>query len=88
MSDQVMTFNFGNKTTARIVIWLEPWAEEIPVDPGSELVLKIHYVDVDTIETEQTAEFFVIWLWRGCRAQVLVDGEDRTVSSMSRPAPV
>jgi hypothetical protein len=79
--DTIDYFFFNNGTPITFI--LEPWAEEFSIGAGSKLSLKIVYKRLGSFETELTPEFFVVWLWAGCQAQVAVDGVDQTPASLS-----
>ena len=81
-----MEFILRNNNPSKITFILEPWAEEFDVPAGSKLRIYIIYVKEGTIITDINQKYFVVWLWGGCRAQVLVDDQDLTPKSLSIPA--
>jgi hypothetical protein len=76
-----------NKNIGAICVILEPWAEEFILGPGSTLSINIFCTEFGLLETETSPEYFTIWLWNGCRAQVFLDGDDQTPRSFRIPAP-
>ena len=74
-----MEFRYHNGQDRLRTFILEPWAEEYEVPPGSDLRVKIRYGHPGTLESDDAHEYFTIWLWSGCQAEVEVDG--RVVSS-------
>jgi len=81
-----MEYKFENNESKILTMIVEPWAEEFSIPPGSALTLKIFNTTAGPIDTEINKDYFVIWLWRGCRVQVSIDGKDQTPSSLSIPA--
>jgi hypothetical protein len=86
MMESPIKYAFRNQGLNPIVVILEPWAEEFTVPPKSVLSIAIFHTKVGSLETAIGPNYFSIWLWGGCRAEVSLDGEDQTRSSLSIPA--
>jgi hypothetical protein len=82
-----MKYTFENTTSAPIVTIVEPWAEEFSVPPGSTLEIEISATDVGPLETSMSDEYFVVWLWSGCRATVSLNGEELPRPGLSVSSP-
>jgi len=86
MMDSSVKYTFANQGLNPIVLILEPWAEEFTVPPGSVVSIMIFYKELGLLETAIGPNYFTIWLWAGCRAEVSLDGNDQTPRSLSIPA--
>jgi len=57
---------------------IKPHRFPIPEDSSTE---------AEELETVITDEYFVVWLWSGCRAAVSLDGQDQPRPGLSIPVP-
>jgi hypothetical protein len=69
-----LEFSYKNSRDVPRTFILEPWAEEFIVPPGARLVVNIRFDRPSDFESEETADYFVLWLWSGCQAEVILDG--------------
>ena len=83
MTEFVTIFKVTNKNAVNIRLILEPWAEEFTIPVNSTLSIEIFHDTHGLIQTETNPSFFIVWLWHGCRAKVLLDGIDQTPPSLS-----
>lgn len=83
--NKISQYSFINKNTNSIIVILEPWAEEFTLPAESKISIVIDSGGEGVLETEINPKYFIIWLWAGCRAQVSINGEDRTPGSLSIP---
>ncbi len=78
-----------NSGSTSVHFWLEPWAEEYEVPPGS--TLKLHYECIKPTmlypEVEITETLIVWWFGSGCRVRVYVNEEEVTAASWKIPSP-
>ena len=58
-----MKYTFQNRTSASIIVIVEPWAEEFSVPSGSVLSLEIAFAEFGPLETSIDDKYFTIWLW-------------------------
>ena len=74
------TVMIKNSRMKPIVFWLEPWAEQFEIGPGSMLELRYECSILSAADPELvvTEDLFVWWFGSGCRVQVHIDGEDVT----------
>ncbi|TIX46529.1 MAG: hypothetical protein E5V36_00925 [Mesorhizobium sp.] len=86
MKENVIAFDFYNGGSSDVVFIVEPWADEFNVPAKSKAELYIMFTSLGKIETSISDGFFTIWLWEGCHAKLLIDGEDQP-GSFSIPAP-
>jgi hypothetical protein len=80
-------YTFRNTAPAATTVILEPWAEEFLVPSGSLLSIEISAAEDGLLETVLSDEYFVVWLWGGCRATVSLDGKDQARPALSIAAP-
>ena len=85
--DSSVKYTFTNQDLKPIIVILEPWAEEFTVPSSSVLSITVFYKKLGLLETAIGPNYFTIWLWAGCRAEVSLDGNDQTPRSLSIPAP-
>ena len=88
MTGTSMEYTFANRDAKPIHFLLEPWCEEFLIEPGSTISIKIYFEYPGSIRTETDPKFYTVWLWQGCRAEVFLDGKDRTTDFMASPAPL
>lgn len=70
-----------------MTVIVEPWGEEVVVSPGSSLLLKVLYETEDLIEVVMDPEYYIVWLWGGCRVKLALNGEDLAMPSLLIPFP-
>jgi hypothetical protein len=88
MDNSVTIQSIWNQNEKEFKVLVEPWAAEFAIPPKSTLKIKILHTEPGEIETVVDPNCLTIWLWRGCRAEVSLDGRDQTPSFMSTPAPL
>jgi RimJ/RimL family protein N-acetyltransferase len=78
------TLTFHNRRDAELLLWLEPWAEEVPVPPGSRIGLELSGLsdDGEGADFDVTDELLAFYAPGGTRVRVLVNGVE--VDSASR----
>ena len=80
MNTLCITFSNDNKERF-IEVTLKPWGSSLIVFPNSTLIIITSYIK-QPIETRWSHEVghdgLSIWLWKGCRAKVTIDGVDVT----------
>ena len=81
-----LKYELSNKTEHDVVLILEPWAEEFTIASNSVISIKIIYTKMGAIESELNPKYFILWLWGGCRAEVLLNGRNLTPASLAIPA--
>lgn len=86
MSENTMLYVVQNSSKETTII-IEPWAEEFVLSPNSKLSVTISYVELGRLETEITPEYFIINVWNGCRAKVLMNDKDVTPPSLQIRTP-
>jgi hypothetical protein len=57
------------------------------LSPGSSLSLNILYDKEDLMEVETNPNYYVVWLWGGCRVKLAMNGEDLTRPFLLTPSP-
>jgi hypothetical protein len=82
-----MEWVFRNTSTGTVDIVVEPWAEQFDVKVDEYLSLRIFSQKDGNPEFEIGSGIVSIWLWSGCRAEVSVNGSDKTPKSLSLPVP-
>jgi hypothetical protein len=87
MMEKTLEYRIHNKNPEPLTVIIEPWAEEVVLSPDSSLSLKIFYDKEDLIEVETNPNYYVVWLWGGCRVKLAMNGEDLTMPSLLRPSP-
>jgi hypothetical protein len=87
MKKTSINYQFHNNLPNKITFIVEPWAEEFAIPPNSTLNLSIYCDQIGLMETSVSKDYFTIWLWAGCRAEVALDGKDQTPPSLAIPAP-
>jgi hypothetical protein len=70
-------FTYTNRTQSRLLIVLEPWAEEYWIDPGEHVDIEVRNgVSGNHLELEDTSEGITIHGWEGTVVSVLRDGKE------------
>jgi hypothetical protein len=70
-------FTYTNRTLSRLLIILEPWAEEYWIDPGEQIDLEVRNgTPGHQLELEQTSEGLTIHGWEGTVVYILRDGKE------------
>jgi hypothetical protein len=82
-----LKYTIRHKNINPMTVYIEPWAAEFVVPPESVLQVTISFTHADLLETETGTDYTTVWLWRGCTAEVSLDGKDQTPSFLSTPAP-
>ena len=81
------TFTWSNQTSRDLLVWLEPWAEEFEVRPGSRIDLVVSGKGAaGDIPVDVTPTHLAVYVPGQTRVRVLIDGADRTLGS-DLPAP-
>jgi hypothetical protein len=69
--------SYTNRTPGRLLLILEPWAEEYWIDPGQQVNIEVrngtpgHY-----LELEHTSEGLTVYGWEGTVVSILRDGKE------------
>ena len=77
----------SNLADCTITIIIEPWAEEIELQAGSNVIVIISANEIGIPEFHLGRNIHTIWVWRNCTARLIVDGVDCTPPSLRLPAP-
>ena len=85
--EQVFRYHVRNDSQNSIVVILEPWAEELDLLPGKTLQISAYHSRDGILETIQTDQCFIVWLWGGCRATVSIDDQDCTPATLRLAFP-
>lgn len=74
---QILTYT--NRTRDRVLLILEPWAEQYWIEPGGRVDIKVSGGKQGyNIELEETANGIVVYGWEGCVAAVFCNGTELT----------
>jgi len=87
MTDKTLEYRIHTKNPEPLTVIIEPWAEEVVLSPGSSLSLNILYDKEDLMEVETNPNYYVVWLWGGCRVKLAMNGEDLTRPFLLTPSP-
>ena len=87
MTDKTLEYRIHNKNPEPLTVIIEPWAEEVVLSPGSSLSLNILYDKEDLMEVETNPNYYVVWLWGGCRVKLAMNLEDLTRPFLLTPSP-
>ena len=87
MTDRVSHWAVSNAGPERLLVWLEPWAEEFEVPPRSNLTLRFDPGANEPAEIESTGDRIVVWADAGQTARVYIDDELQQSGSASLPVP-
>ncbi len=82
-----MEWIFRNTSSSKIDIVVEPWAEQFSVDVEEVLSLRVFPQKDGNPEFEVGSGIVSVWLWSGCRAEVSLNGSDKTPKSFSMAVP-
>jgi hypothetical protein len=85
--DKTLEYKILNKTPEPLRVIVEPWAEEVVLSPESSLLLKILYDKEGLLDVEMNPNYYVVWLWGGCRVKLALNGEDLKMPSLLIPSP-
>ena len=78
------TVTYTNGTQGRLLIVLEPWAEQYWVQPGEQVDIEARNgVPGHHLELEHTAEGLIVYGWEGCVVSILRDGKELGPSPQS-----
>jgi hypothetical protein len=79
----------SNAGQSTVLLWLEPWADEVEVPTGKTATLRIvsAVAHPDPLEIEDTGEHVVIWAAGGDCVEVYLDGVLQHTGSASIPVP-
>ena len=75
---------FTNDGPETVVLVVEPWGMELPIEPGRCLHVHAESTEAGELEIERGEGFVVAWLWAGCHVRVL-DGDKEVYSTHGRP---
>jgi hypothetical protein len=70
------TITYGNGTATRLLIILEPWAEQYWIEPADRVDIKAHSSVPGQLEFEHTQAGLIIYGWEGSVVWVLRDGKE------------
>jgi hypothetical protein len=87
MTDKTLKYLIHNKNPEPLTVIVELWAEEFVLSPGSSLLLTILYDKEGLLEVEMTPDYYVVWLWGGCRVKLSLNGEDLNMPWLLTPFP-
>jgi hypothetical protein len=79
----------SNAGSTKVLLWLEPWADEVEVPVGGTATLRILNASnqFDSLDVEETGEHVVIWAADGDCLEVYIDGVLQPTGSASIPVP-
>jgi hypothetical protein len=79
----VQKLTYTNRTQGRLLVFLEPWAEEYWIDPGERIDIEVRSGTPEGhLELEQTSEGITIYGWEGTVISILRDGKELTPNGM------
>jgi hypothetical protein len=87
MTEKTLEYRIYNKNPKPLTVIVELWAEEIVLSPGSSLLLTILYDKEGLLEVETNPNYYVVWLWGGCRVKLALNGEDLNMPWLLTPFP-
>ena len=89
MSDTDWLWSVSSIAPHKLLIWLEPWAEEFEVPAGSAIELRFAggLPGDHPVEIESAADQVVIWASAGQTVIVSIDGAVQHSASASIPVP-
>jgi hypothetical protein len=72
-----------------VVLWLEPWADEVTIPSGATAILRIVNATAqsNSLDVEETDERVVVWATSGDCVKVYVDDVLQHTGSASIPVP-
>src|SRR5687768_1758763 len=84
------SFTIHNRRPVRLLLWLEPWAEEFTIPPGStiDLVLSGTFEEPVDAPLELTSEHLVFFAPSGSFVRVLLDGIEQDSGSKDIQVPL
>jgi hypothetical protein len=85
-----LTHTIQNNLKTNLSFWLEPWAEQFDIPPGSTLRLLCDCAIADNAapHVEVTPEFLTYWFGSKCRIRVWLDDQEVTSpASWAVPSP-
>lgn len=82
-------WGISNAGTSDVLIWLEPWADEVRIPGGATATLRIvnGAAQSSSLDVEETEEHVVIWAASGDCVEVYVDHVLQHTGSASIPVP-
>jgi hypothetical protein len=84
----IQKFTYTNRTQSRLLIILEPWAEEYWIDPGQQIEVEVRNgTPGHQLELEQTSEGSTIHGWEGTVICILRDGRNSRHSERGNVPP-
>lgn len=89
MSDPQWHWGVSNPGPDRLLIWLEPWAEEFEVPVRSTLTVTVinDKRTTHSVEVDEGDEHIVLWADGGDKAEVSIDGVVQDSASAVMPFP-
>jgi hypothetical protein len=87
MTHHAWHWALSNVGPQKLLVWLEPWAEEIEVPSGSTIALRVEGKESTPVEIESTADHIVVWASAGQTARVYIDDREQESASASLPVP-
>jgi hypothetical protein len=82
MTDKTLEYLIHNKNPEPLTVIVEFWAEEVTLSPGSSLLLTIFYDREGMLEVETNPNYYVVWLWGGCRGKACFEWQ-RTKNALA-----
>jgi hypothetical protein len=89
MADVDRQWSLSNPGPDRLLVWLEPWAEEFEVPARSTIALSVSIEAQGSVldEVEWTANYLVLWASAPGTVEVFVDGALQKSASALIPSP-
>lgn len=87
MTDMTMEYFITNSNPQPLTVIVEPWAEEVVLSPGSNLLLTVFCDREGMMEVDTNPKFLTVWVWTGCRAKLALNGKDLNLRALLIPSP-
>src|SRR3954468_14447684 len=87
MTHHAWHWGLSNVGPDKLLVWLEPWAEEFEVPGGSTIVLRVTEQESSAVEIESRPDHIVVWASAGQTARVYIDDHIQESASASFPVP-
>jgi hypothetical protein len=79
----IQTIAYANRTATRLLIILEPWAEQYWLAPGDQIEIKAHRRSAGHLELEVTKAALIVYGWAGSTVRILRDGVELIPSAQA-----
>ena len=86
MTDTTVKYVVIDHNPGPLTVIVQPWAEEVVLSSDSQLLLKSFATGKVCWKWCRAATSFV-WVWTGCRAMLVLNGQDLTLPWLLRPSP-